>query len=140
MITAAIAPGVIDVHAHWLARELFALPPGGPYDGMDERAGQLYLGDIPLSIGTTVVADRPHIAHRGESCPDSRSGTGEVAAMEISIVTPPGQSGALPTRDSTDAMARVSRGWCLVQDRRNLVVVTMLFMTHNKAAATARRR
>ncbi|MCW2662460.1 MAG: hypothetical protein JWP83_3612, partial [Mycobacterium sp.] len=47
--------------------------------------------------------------------------------------------GEEPTRDSTDAMARVSRGWFLVRDRRNLVV-TMLFMTHNKLAAAASRR
>jgi hypothetical protein len=32
-----------------------------------------------------------------------------------------------PTRDSTDATARVSRGWFLVQDRPTPVVVTMLF-------------
>jgi hypothetical protein len=32
-----------------------------------------------------------------------------------------------PTRDSTDAIARGSRGWFLVQVQRNLVGVTMLF-------------
>jgi hypothetical protein len=44
------------------------------------------------------------------------------------------------TAERRNLLSRVSRGWFLVQDRQNLVVVTMLFMTHNNPAATARRR
>ena len=57
MITAGIAPGVIDVHAHWLPRDLFHLPPGGPYGEMHDRDGQLHVGDIPLSIDTAAMSD-----------------------------------------------------------------------------------
>jgi hypothetical protein len=47
VITAPIAPGIIDVHAHWLPPHLFGLPPGAPYGAMYDRGGQLYLGDLP---------------------------------------------------------------------------------------------
>lgn len=52
-----IADGVIDVHAHWLPRALFALPPGAPYGPMNDRDGQLHLGDLPLSIATDAMSD-----------------------------------------------------------------------------------
>ena len=61
MITEAIAPGVIDVHAHWLPRELFDLPGSGPHGAMHDRDGELYLGDIPLSIKTSSMSDVPAI-------------------------------------------------------------------------------
>ena len=32
-----IADGVVDVHAHWLPRELFHLPPGAPYGALADR-------------------------------------------------------------------------------------------------------
>jgi aminocarboxymuconate-semialdehyde decarboxylase len=57
MITTPIAEGVVDVHAHWLPRELFGLPPGAPYGPMHDRNGQLYLGDLPLSIATDAMSD-----------------------------------------------------------------------------------
>ncbi|MEU2228487.1 amidohydrolase family protein [Streptomyces sp. NPDC018347] len=52
-----IHPGVIDVHAHWLPRDLLALPPGNPLGGMNDRDGELYLGDAPLSFPTTAMTD-----------------------------------------------------------------------------------
>jgi aminocarboxymuconate-semialdehyde decarboxylase len=57
VITRPLAPGVIDVHAHWLPRELFALPGRAPQQAMHDRDGQLYLGDLPLSIDTTAMSD-----------------------------------------------------------------------------------
>ncbi|GLY87036.1 amidohydrolase family protein [Actinoallomurus iriomotensis] len=57
MISAPIADGVIDVHAHWLPAELFHLPPGTPYGRMQDREGTLHLGDIPLSIPTRAMSD-----------------------------------------------------------------------------------
>lgn len=57
MITSALADGVVDVHAHWLPRELFGLPPGAPYGPMHDRDGQLYLGDLPLSIAADAMSD-----------------------------------------------------------------------------------
>lgn len=53
--------GVIDVHAHWLPRQLFALPPGAPYGPMNDRDGQLYLGDLPLSIATEAMSNETAI-------------------------------------------------------------------------------
>ncbi|WP_135455253.1 amidohydrolase family protein [Mycobacterium sp. DL99] len=53
--------GVIDVHAHWLPRHLFGLPPGAPYGPMNDRDGQLYLGDLPLSIATKAMSDEAAI-------------------------------------------------------------------------------
>ncbi|MFF0223479.1 amidohydrolase family protein [Streptomyces sp. NPDC004629] len=57
MISAPIADGVIDVHAHWLPAELFHLPPGAPYGPMQDRDGALYLGDIPLSVPARAMSD-----------------------------------------------------------------------------------
>lgn len=57
MITSPLADGVIDVHAHWLPRELFGLPGSGPHGEMHDRGGELYLGDIPLSIATSAMSD-----------------------------------------------------------------------------------
>ncbi|MBI3212345.1 MAG: amidohydrolase family protein [Mycobacterium sp.] len=57
MITRPLAPGVVDVHAHWLPRELFELPGSGPHGVMHDRDGQLYLGDLPLSIATSSMSD-----------------------------------------------------------------------------------
>ncbi|WP_371095188.1 amidohydrolase family protein [Streptomyces sanglieri] len=61
MISAALAEGVIDVHAHWLPTELFHLPPGAPYGRMHDRDGELHLGEIPLSIPTRAMSDVPAI-------------------------------------------------------------------------------
>ena len=52
-----IADGVVDVHAHWLPRELFHLPPGAPYGALADRNGELYLGEVPLSIAATAMSD-----------------------------------------------------------------------------------
>lgn len=49
--------GLIDVHAHWLPRELFGLPEGAPYGAMRDRDGELYLGEVPLSIATHAMSD-----------------------------------------------------------------------------------
>ncbi|WP_123023375.1 amidohydrolase family protein [Mycolicibacterium stellerae] len=57
MITRPLAAGVIDVHAHWLPRELFELPGSGPHGVMHDRDGELYLGDIALSIATGSMSD-----------------------------------------------------------------------------------
>lgn len=57
MITSPLADGVIDVHAHWLPRELFGLPGSGPHGEMHDRDGELYLGNIPLSIATSAMSD-----------------------------------------------------------------------------------
>lgn len=57
MITTALADGVIDVHAHWIPRELFGLPGSGPHGEMHDRDGELYLGDLPLSIATSSMSD-----------------------------------------------------------------------------------
>ncbi len=61
-MTAVAQPGgVIDVHAHWLPRSLFGLPPGAPYGPMHDRDGQLFLGDLPLSIATESMSDEAAI-------------------------------------------------------------------------------
>ncbi|WP_275466811.1 amidohydrolase family protein [Streptomyces noursei] len=52
-----IRAGVIDVHAHWLPRDLLALPLGNPLGGMNDRDGELFLGDIPLSFPTAAMTD-----------------------------------------------------------------------------------
>lgn len=57
MITTPLADGVIDVHAHWLPQDLFGLPGNGPHGAMTDRDGELYLGDIPLSIATSSMSD-----------------------------------------------------------------------------------
>ena len=49
--------GAVDVHAHWLPEELFGLPPGSPLPALQGRDGQLYLGDLPLSIATEAMTD-----------------------------------------------------------------------------------
>lgn len=57
MITTPVADGVIDVHAHWIPRELFNLPGSGPHGEMNDRDGELYLGNLPLSIATSSMSD-----------------------------------------------------------------------------------
>ena len=57
MIGAPIAQGIADVHAHWLPPELFGLPPGAPYGAMHDHGGQLYLGDLPLSVASAAIHD-----------------------------------------------------------------------------------
>ncbi|MCU1545722.1 MAG: 2-hydroxy-3-carboxy-6-oxo-7-methylocta-2,4-dienoate decarboxylase, partial [Homoserinimonas sp.] len=52
-----IKAGVIDVHAHWLPRELYDLPPGSALPPMNDRNGELYLGDLPLSIAADAMSD-----------------------------------------------------------------------------------
>lgn len=49
--------GPIDVHAHWLPAELFGLPPGSPVPALNDRGGQLHLGDLPLSIETAAMTE-----------------------------------------------------------------------------------
>ncbi|MEU3186014.1 amidohydrolase family protein [Streptomyces sp. NPDC006923] len=56
-VTGGIRAGVIDVHAHWLPRGLLGLPPGSPLGGMNDRGGELFLGDIPLSFPTEAITD-----------------------------------------------------------------------------------
>ncbi|GGG29717.1 2-hydroxy-3-carboxy-6-oxo-7-methylocta-2,4-dienoate decarboxylase [Rhodococcoides trifolii] len=48
---------LIDVHAHWLPTELFGLPPNSPFGAMRDRDGELFLGDVPLSIRTEAMSD-----------------------------------------------------------------------------------
>lgn len=55
--TGEIRAGIIDVHAHWLPRDLLALPPGSPLGGMNDRDGELFLGDRPLSLPTAAMTD-----------------------------------------------------------------------------------
>jgi aminocarboxymuconate-semialdehyde decarboxylase len=57
MISRPLPSGVIDVHAHWLPRDLFDLPGAGPHGVMHDRDGQLHLGDLPLSIATSAMSD-----------------------------------------------------------------------------------
>ncbi|MDO9395001.1 MAG: amidohydrolase family protein [Herbiconiux sp.] len=54
--------GPVDVHAHWLPRELFGLPPGAPFGGITDRDGRLFLGQVPLSIETRLMSDVSEIA------------------------------------------------------------------------------
>lgn len=54
---APLRPGPIDIHAHWLPEELFGLPPDSPLPPMNDRDGQLYLGELPLSIDTQAMCD-----------------------------------------------------------------------------------
>lgn len=56
-VNGEIRSGVVDVHAHWLPRELLGLPPGNPLGGMHDRDGALFLGDSPLSFPTAAMAD-----------------------------------------------------------------------------------
>lgn len=53
----SIRPGPIDVHAHWLPQNLFGLAPGSPVPALRDVAGQLHLGDLPLSIETDAMSD-----------------------------------------------------------------------------------
>jgi aminocarboxymuconate-semialdehyde decarboxylase len=57
----ALADGPIDVHAHWLPPGLFGLPPGAPYGPLQDRDGELHLGEVPLSISTRAMSDVPAI-------------------------------------------------------------------------------
>lgn len=50
-------PGPIDIHAHWLPRELFGLAPGTPLPPLRDHRGQLHLGELPLSIDTEAMSD-----------------------------------------------------------------------------------
>lgn len=56
-MTFVLRDGPVDIHAHWLPGELFALPPGAPYGPITDREGQLYIGDIPLSIESRLMSD-----------------------------------------------------------------------------------
>lgn len=53
--------GSVDVHAHWLPKELFGLPPGSPLPPMHDRGGELHLGDLPLSIATEAMSDAQRV-------------------------------------------------------------------------------
>lgn len=48
---------LVDVHAHWLPTDLFGLPPNSPFGAMHDRDGELFLGDVPLSIRTESMSD-----------------------------------------------------------------------------------
>ncbi|MDQ0799691.1 amidohydrolase family protein [Arthrobacter sp. SLBN-112] len=48
---------LIDVHAHWLPASLFHLPSGSPFGSMRDKDGELFLGDLPLSIRTEAMSD-----------------------------------------------------------------------------------
>ncbi|MFJ7494559.1 amidohydrolase family protein [Streptomyces sp. NPDC097727] len=56
-VKGTVRAGIIDVHAHWLPRELLSLPPGFPLGGMSDRDGELYLGDNSLFFPTTAMTD-----------------------------------------------------------------------------------
>jgi aminocarboxymuconate-semialdehyde decarboxylase len=56
-MTFLLRPGPIDVHAHWLPEELFALPPDAPYAPIADRDGELFIGEIPLSIRSELMSD-----------------------------------------------------------------------------------
>ncbi|MEU6019046.1 amidohydrolase family protein [Streptomyces sp. NPDC047515] len=56
-VTGSVRAGVIDVHAHWLPRELLSLPPGSLPRGMHDRDGELFLGDHPLFVTTEAMTD-----------------------------------------------------------------------------------
>lgn len=53
----SLRAGPIDVHAHWLPQQLFGLAPGSPLPPMQDRDGQLFLGELPLSIETAAMSD-----------------------------------------------------------------------------------
>lgn len=53
----SVRAGVIDVHAHWLPRELLHLPPGTLPGGMNDRDGELFLGENPLFVATEAMTD-----------------------------------------------------------------------------------
>ncbi|MFC9078362.1 amidohydrolase family protein [Streptomyces sp. NPDC057062] len=57
VVTGGVRAGIIDVHAHWLPRELLSLPPGFPLGGMNDCDGDLYLGDSALFLPTTAMTD-----------------------------------------------------------------------------------
>ncbi|MEJ1180468.1 MULTISPECIES: amidohydrolase family protein [unclassified Pseudarthrobacter] len=48
---------LVDVHAHWLPTDLFGLPPGSPFGAMRDQDGELFLGDLPLSIRAEAMSD-----------------------------------------------------------------------------------
>ncbi|ARJ05259.1 2-hydroxy-3-carboxy-6-oxo-7-methylocta-2,4-dienoate decarboxylase [Cnuibacter physcomitrellae] len=56
-MTFTLRPGPVDVHAHWLPRELFGLPPGAPFGAITDRDGELHVGETPLSIQTRLMSD-----------------------------------------------------------------------------------
>ncbi|MFE9008490.1 amidohydrolase family protein [Streptomyces sp. NPDC007875] len=56
-VTGSVRAGIIDVHAHWLPWELLSLPPGSPLGSMNDRDGELYLGDNPLFFPTAAMTD-----------------------------------------------------------------------------------
>jgi aminocarboxymuconate-semialdehyde decarboxylase len=53
----SLRPGPIDVHAHWLPQNLFGLAPGSPLPPLRDHHGELYLGELPLSIETEAMSD-----------------------------------------------------------------------------------
>ncbi|MEW1778578.1 amidohydrolase family protein [Streptomyces sp. NPDC086777] len=56
-VTGNIRAGVVDVHAHWLPDDLLSLPPGSPLGEMNDRDGNLFLGDHPLFLATEAMTD-----------------------------------------------------------------------------------
>ena len=59
-----LAEGSIDVHAHLLPRDCYAIPVADGVRELTERAGELHLGDFPIAVTadqissvTTMLAD-----------------------------------------------------------------------------------
>jgi len=86
-----VAGGVVDVHAHWLPRELFHLPPGAPYGALADRDGELHLGEVPLSIAASAMSDvaairndmrRARVGVRVLSAPPFAFPVGDVASTD----------------------------------------------------------
>jgi aminocarboxymuconate-semialdehyde decarboxylase len=67
-VTFSFRTGPVDVHAHWLPRELFGLPPGAPFGAITDNGGRLFVGDTPLSIDTALMSDVEQIRHDMDRC------------------------------------------------------------------------
>lgn len=98
MIDATLADGVIDVHAHWLPRELFDLPPGAPYGPLHDRYGELFLGEIPLSISARAMSDVDAIRH------DMRE-----SGIGVRVLSPPPFAFPVGDGDAGDYVGAVNR-------------------------------
>ncbi|WZH52508.1 MAG: amidohydrolase family protein [Nocardioides alkalitolerans] len=66
-VTGELRPGVVDVHAHWLPADLFALPPGSPLPALRDSDGELHLGDLPLTIPTAAMSDLDQVARETDA-------------------------------------------------------------------------
>lgn len=104
MISATLAPGVIDVHAHWLPRELFDLPGAGPHGHMHDRDGKLFLGEIPLSIATEAMSD---VAAIREDMRRNDVGVRVLSAPPFAFPLQPGAAADTYVAAFNDALAEV---------------------------------